>query len=284
MKPFNTLTVLQVLWKTVPVAVPESRINVQFPSLDYEYILMEPASVENYRPPLVVLIHGGPHSTIVADFQPYTAGFCMCGYAVLMVNYRGSLGFGQDSVNSLLGNIGRQDVDDVQSVAEQIVASGAVSGHKVVVIGGSHGGFLTVHAISQFPDFYCAAVARNPVVNVASMVGCTDIPDWSFTEVGLDFNPMVVPTAEMYGEMLKRSPLVNVDRIKTPLMLMIGGKDVRVPTSQGLELKRALEARNAPLRVMWYPDCNHPLSEVKPEADAFINIIKWSDDHIMTRR
>jgi len=273
------LLMLQVLWKTVPVAVPESRVNAKFPALDYEYILMEPVSAD--RPPLVVFIHGGPHTSFIADFQPYTAGLCMCGFAVLMVNYRGSLGFGQDSINSLLGNVGRQDVTDVQDVVEQIVTSGAVDKSKVAVIGGSHGGFLTLHAISQFPDFYRAAVARNPVVNISSMVGSTDIPDWSFTECGLDFNPAVVPTSEMYGEMLKRSPVVSADRIKTPLMLMIGAKDLRVPTSQGLELRKVLEAQNVPLRVLWYPDCSHPLSEVKSEADAFINIIKWFDDHIM---
>lgn len=275
--------VLQVTWKTVPVAVPESRVNPKFPAVDYEYILMEPASAENYRPPLLVWMHGGPHASFIADFQPYTAGVCMCGYAVLMVNYRGSIGFGQDSITSLLGNIGRQDVDDVQSVVEQVVASSTVDKDKSVIIGGSHGGFLALHAIGQFPDFYRAAVIRNPVVNIASMVGCTDIPDWAFTEAGLEFNPAVVATSEMYDEMLKRSPVVNVDRIKTPVMLMVGGKDRRVPTSQGLELKKALEARNAPLRVLWYPDCSHPLDEVKSEADGFINIIKWFDDHIISR-
>lgn len=274
---------LQVLWKVLPVAVPQTRINPKFPDLDYEYILLEPASAGDQHTPLVVCIHGGPHASFVADFQPYMAGLCMCGYTVLLVNYRGSLGFGQDSVNSLLGNIGCQDLGDVQDVAEQIVSSGAVDKDKVMVIGGSHGGFLALHAIGQFPDFYRAAVARNPVVNIASMVSCTDIPDWSFTETGLDFDPMFVPTSETYAEMLKRSPLVSVDRIKTPLLLMIGGKDIRVPTSQGLELKKALEARNAPLRVLWYPDCSHPLSEVKSEADAFINIIKWFDDHMITR-
>jgi len=274
---------LQVLWKTLPVSVPQSRLNPKFPALDYEYILLEPTSAENRRPPLAVVIHGGPHSCFTASFQLYMAGFCMCGYAVLMVNYRGSVGFGQDSINSLLGNIGRQDVNDVQDVVEQIVASGAVDKDKVVVVGGSHGGFLTLHAIGQFPNFYCAAVARNPVTNIASMVGCTDIPDWSYTEAGLEFDPKIVPTSHVYGEMLKRSPLINVDQIKIPLMLMIGGKDRRVPTSQGLELRRALEARNAPLRVLWYPDSDHPISEVKSEADSFINIIKWFDDHIITR-
>jgi acylaminoacyl-peptidase len=63
-------------------------------------------------------------------------------------------------------------------------------------------------------------------------------------------------------------------------MLMLGGKDLRVPPSQGLEMKKALEARHVPVRVLWYPDCSHPLSDVKSEADAFINIIKWFGEHI----
>jgi len=216
----------------------------------------------------------------VADFQPYTAGMCLLGYAVLMVNYRGSIGFGQDSVKSILGLIGRQDVDDVQSIVEQVMSSGVVDKEKVVLIGGSHGGFLTAHLIGQFPKFYRAAVARNPVINMATMVGVSDIPDWVFTECGLDFDPKTVATAEDYDTFLKRSPIINADKIETPLMLMIGGKDLRVPTSQGLEMRKALESRGVPVRTLWYPDCSHPLTDVKSEADAFINIIRWFSDHI----
>jgi len=268
------------MWKTVPVAVPESRVNPQFPALDYEYVLMEPVSAR--PPPLLVYIHGGPHSCCVAEFQAHTAGLCVCGYAVLMVNYRGSVGFGQHSVDSLPGNIGRQDVHDVQAVAEQVAASGAVDARRVVVMGGSHGGFLTLHCIAQSGRrFYRAAVARNPVVDVASMLGATDIPDWAYVESGMEFDARAVPTAEVYADMLKRSPLSGVDGIETPLLLLVGGQDRRVPASQGLQLGRALEARNLPLRVLWYPDCSHPLSDVRAEADGFINVVKWFDEHII---
>jgi acylaminoacyl-peptidase len=263
------------------MTVPETRVNPRYKSLDYEYILLEPQRKDQSPlPPLAVYIHGGPHGAFIASFELYMASLCLCGYSILLVNYRGSTGFGQDSIESLLGKIGRQDMDDVQSVAEQVASSGAVDKEKVVVIGGSHGGFLTAHAISQFPEFYRAAVARNPVINIASMVGVTDIPDWSFTEVGLQFDVKKLPSAEIYGEMLKKSPIVNVDRIKTPLLLLVGGKDLRVPPFQSLEMKKALDSRGLPVKMLWYPDCSHPITDVKSEADAFVNIVKWFNDHL----
>jgi len=269
----------QISWKTVPVDVPESRVHALYPGLDYEYLLLEPTGRDGEVLPLVVVNHGGPHSAFVASFERYFSALCLCGYVVLMVNYRGSTGFGQDSIESLLGGIGRQDVDDIQSIVEQFVKIGRVDKKKVVVIGGSHGGFLTTHLIGQFPDFYRAAVARNPVINVASMLGVSDLPDWTYTEVGLKFDSKLTPSVDVYNEMLKRSPIVNVDRISTPLLLMMGGKDKRVPNHQSLEMMRALAARGVEVKTLLYPECSHPLTETKSEADAFVNIIKWFADH-----
>ncbi|XP_010215255.1 PREDICTED: acylamino-acid-releasing enzyme, partial [Tinamus guttatus] len=109
------------------------------------------------------------------------------------VNYRGSLGFGQDSVDSLLGNVGTQDVQDVQLCVEQVLQEEALDSTRVALMGGSHGGFLACHLIGQFPDTYQACVVRNPVVNIASMVTTTDIPDWCLTETGLPYAPNAMP-------------------------------------------------------------------------------------------
>ncbi|XP_023253253.1 acylamino-acid-releasing enzyme-like, partial [Seriola lalandi dorsalis] len=95
-----------------------------------------------------------------------------------MVNYRGSTGFGQDSILSLIGQIGNQDVKDVQRAVLTVLQSDlTLDPKRLAVIGGSHGGFLSCHLVGQYPDFYRACAARNPVINAATLLGTSDIVD-----------------------------------------------------------------------------------------------------------
>ena len=85
---------------------------------------------------------------------------------MLLVNYRGSTGYGQDSIDSLPGDIGTQDVRDMQQAAETCMKQ--FNFLKAVVYGGSHGGFLSAHLVGQYPDYYTAAAIRNPVIQLES--------------------------------------------------------------------------------------------------------------------
>ncbi|CAH1784714.1 unnamed protein product [Owenia fusiformis] len=251
-----------------------------FSNLKYESILVTPTSESNVKPPLVVYPHGGPHSAIVCDFMLYIAGLCKCGYAVLLVNYRGSTGAGKDSIDSLPGNVGTQDVNDVQGAAEEIIKDGNFDKNRVVVMGGSHGGFLTGHLIGQHPKFYRAAVMRNPAINVASMLGSTDIPDWCFVEAGIEYNQSILAGVEDYKKMWERSPIKYVKDVTTPVMIMLGAIDLRVPPKQGHEYYRALKANNVEARMLVYEGNCHPINKVDAEADAFVNIVKWFTKHL----
>ena len=147
--------------------------------------------------------HGGPHSACHVGWSQTNAFLAANGFATLMVNYRGSTGFGDSALLSLLGKCGRQDVDDcVAALVAALTLDATPSGkggkggkdreeegeevaihsrtrsscrslldpQRVAVLGGSHGGFLTCHLMGQRPDLFAAGACRNPVVNLAAEV------------------------------------------------------------------------------------------------------------------
>uniref|UniRef100_A0A8D3DJJ8 acylaminoacyl-peptidase n=1 Tax=Scophthalmus maximus TaxID=52904 RepID=A0A8D3DJJ8_SCOMX len=222
----------------------------------------------------------GPHSVIVAEWRLSSSVLCRMGFAILLVNYRGSLGYGQDNILSLCGNVGNQDVKDVQFAVESVLKRGNFDTQKVAVSGGSHGGFLACHLIGQYPGFYKACVACNPVINLASMIGSTDIPDWCMSVIGNNYNMDCLPDPTVWEQMLSKSPIKHVAQVQTPVLLVLGEDDKRVPNKQGIEYYRALKAKQFPVRLLWYPGNNHALSKVDAESDGFMNTTLWIIQHL----
>uniref|UniRef100_A0A3Q1GB68 Acylamino-acid-releasing enzyme n=1 Tax=Acanthochromis polyacanthus TaxID=80966 RepID=A0A3Q1GB68_9TELE len=223
----------------------------------------------------------GPHSQSPAEWNFTTAGLVKLGLAVLMVNYRGSTGFGQDSILSLIGQIGNQDVKDVQrAVLTALQTHACLDPKRLAVIGGSHGGFLSCHLIGQYPDFYRACAVRNPVINAATLLGTSDIVDWRYTSAGFPFSYDQIPSAEALAAMLHKSPISHAAQIKAPVLLMLGGRDRRVSPHQGLELYKALKSRGSPVRLLWFPEDGHSLSRVDTQEDCFLNTVLWLNQHL----
>ncbi|NXG76872.1 ACPH enzyme, partial [Baryphthengus martii] len=270
-----------ISWGIRTLQPPPEQEHPQYGGLDFDAILLRPSKgTAAQKPPLVVMPHGGPHSVFTAGWMLYPAALCRMGFAVLLVNYRGSLGFGQHNVASLPGNVGTQDVRDVQLCVERVLQEESLDAGRVALVGGSHGGFLACHLLGQFPNTYHACVVRNPVVNIASMVTTTDIPDWCLTETGLPYSPNSLLDPDQWSEMLRKSPMCYVDRVRAPVLLMLGEDDRRVPPKQGLEYYRALKARGVPTRLLCYPGNNHALSGIEAEADGFMNMVLWLLKHL----
>jgi acylaminoacyl-peptidase len=253
-------------------------VNVKFPNVKFEAMLVKKDERNGF---LVVFPHGGPHSAFSCEFSPHVAILVSLGYAVLLVNYRGSTGYGQDGVDSLPGLIGTQDVSDMQQAAEFCMKK--YDFKKAVVYGGSHGGFLSTHLIGQFPDFYAAAAVRNPVTQLEAMRSLSDIPDWVITETfgKYDFDYKNDGTKENYEELMKKSPIRYIDDVKTPVLLLVGNIDLRVPASQSKEYYKGLIARGKTARLVVYKDDNHPLSKPQTTADCIINAVLWYEKYLI---
>ena len=159
---------------SIDVREPPQVTGVDF-DLPIQSVLLMPKAPEEGKPPLIVVPHGGPHSVSGTNYLHSYAFLCgHGGYAVLMVNYRGSTGFGQGGIQALPRRIGTLDVHDVVYVTKQVRDSGLIDPERIGICGGSHGGFVTAHCTSRYPDLFKVAAVRNPVVNIPSMTTATD--------------------------------------------------------------------------------------------------------------
>ena len=183
------------------------------------------------------------------------------------------MGQSQSRVRDLPGNIGRVDVGDVRAAVQEVRAR--LGNIPVALCGGSHGGFISAHLCAQFPqDNWAAVVLRNPVVNIALMVGTSDIPDWCWVEaLGEDAykGQLGLASPDALQEMFRCSPIAFVHQVVAPTLVHIGGSDRRVPPSQGNEWVRALRAQGVEVACRRYAKDGHAID--RPQSNA----LQWQD-------
>ncbi|XP_015730063.1 acylamino-acid-releasing enzyme [Coturnix japonica] len=271
----DTPPVPGITWKTLTVQQSSAPHNPQ----PFEALLLSPMG-GNTPHPLVVCPHGGPHAVFDARWRPSMAALCRLGFAVLLVNYRGSLGFGQASIECLQSRVGEQDVADTQLAVEQVLRCEPLDPHRVALLAGSHGAFIALHLLTRHPEHYRACALRNPVSNLPALLGTSDIPDWRYTSLGLPYSFQRVPRVEDLVVMLQRSPIIQAPQVRAPVLLCVGARDRRVSPTQALELYRVLRAGGVPTRLLWYPEGGHALTGVETEADVFGNCARWLLQHL----
>ncbi len=156
-------------------AVPSDALSncepISWPTADGEtaYGLYYPPASDRFtgsgRPPLIVIVHGGPTSQVKAGWSPQAQFFATRGYAVLLVNYRGSTGYGRSYMLRLRGNWGVCDVEDSVSGAQYLADSGTVDPDRTVIMGGSAGGFTVLQTMIDQPEVFAAGICLYGVAN-----------------------------------------------------------------------------------------------------------------------
>ncbi len=205
--------------------------------------------------PLILYIHGGPHSMYGVgmnfEFQNHAAE----GYVVLYTNPRGSTGYGQEFGNAINNNYPGEDYNDLMNGVDTVVKRGYIDERNLFVCGGSGGGVLTTWIVGH-TDRFAAAVAMKPVINWYSFIGTTDSADWYYNFKKLPW--------EDPEEHLRRSPITYVGNVKTPTMLMTGELDLRTPMEQTEQFYRALKMRKVDTVMVRIADEYHPFNSVPP--------------------
>ncbi|MFC1996911.1 prolyl oligopeptidase family serine peptidase [Chloroflexota bacterium] len=226
-------------------------------------------------PPLMVLIHGGPTSQRGASFDGQAQFFASRGWAVLQVNYRGSTGYGRAYRDQLKNNWGIYDVEDAISGAKSLVEDGQVDEDKLVIMGGSAGGFTVLKTMEDFPGFFKAGVNLFGVANQFTLVADTHKFEERYSELLLGKLP---DAAEIYRE---RSPIFFTNKIKDPIIIFQGEDDRVVPKNQSDEIVAALRRSNVPHEYHLYPGEGHGFRKTETIEQFYTTLVKFLKTHVI---
>ncbi|HEX7973958.1 MAG TPA: S9 family peptidase [Anaerolineales bacterium] len=209
------------------------------------------------KPPLVIHVHGGPTSQVRSGFNPQAQFFATRGYAYLEVNFRGSTGYGREYQDALSGNWGVYDVQDAVSGGRALAGQGRVDPGRLVIIGGSAGGFTVLKALEDYSGFFKAGICLYGVSNQFSLAADTHKFEARYSDQLLGPLP---EAAELYRE---RSPIFFADRISDPIAVFQGEIDPVVPRSQSDEIVAVLQRRGVPHIYHVYPGEGHGFRKVE---------------------
>jgi dipeptidyl aminopeptidase/acylaminoacyl peptidase len=228
----------------------------------------------NGQHPAIVYVHGGPTAQTMNTFNRFVQYMVNQGYLVIAPNYRGSTGYGKEFQQANLFDMGGGDLQDVLAAADWIKQTGYVDPKKLILMGGSYGGYMTMMGVTKAPEVWAAGVPIVPFVN------------W-FTEI--EHEDPVLQQSDMatMGDLVKnkalyedRSPINFVDRIKAPLYLLAGGNDPRCPKEEAQQVVAAIKKRGGVVEYKVYENEGHGFAKVENQIDAYERIADFLKAHV----
>lgn len=231
----------------------------------------------NKKYPLILNIHGGPHAAYGYIFDHEFQWMAAKGYVVVYPNPRGSTSYGQNFGNIIQYTYPGDDHLDLMAAVDEVIKRGYIDEKKLGITGGSGGGVLTNNAVTKTNRF-AAAVSQRDI---------SDWANWWYTADFAQFQPSWFKGApfEDVDGFRKRSSITDVEKIKTPMMFILGEADYRTPPAAGgEELFRALKYRKVPTVMVRFPNANHDLSRSgNPwhRVERLQHIVGWFDKWLM---
>jgi dipeptidyl aminopeptidase/acylaminoacyl peptidase len=250
---------------------------IHYPSFDGREIpawFFKPKDAGSDPMPVIVIVHGGPEAQFQPNYNLIAQYFLQHGYAVLGPNVRGSTGYGK--AYSHLDDVEKRmdSVADLAHAALWLRQQPDIDGSRLVVYGGSYGGFMVLAALTTNPDLWAAGV---DIVGISNLV--------TFLENTSDYR-RAYREAE-YGSLSRDrefmeqiSPLHHVDQIVAPLLIIHGANDPRVPLGEAKQMVTALKERKVPVELLVYKDEGHGLVKLKNKLVAYPRMVEFLDEHL----
>jgi len=239
-----------------------------------------PVGIDPSGLPLVLLVHGGPWTRDAWGFSPAVQLFANRGYAVLQVDFRGSTGYGKAHARAAIGEFAGKMHDDLIDAVDWAVAQGYADPDRVAIVGGSYGGYAALVGAAFTPDRFAAAV---------DVVGISDLANYlrtqpEFVRPGLVNNwyryvgDPEVPEQE--ADMLARSPITRIDRIRTPLLVAQGANDPLVVQAESDNIVESLRARGVDVEYLLFHDEGHGFVNPENQITLFSAAVRFLAQHL----
>jgi dipeptidyl aminopeptidase/acylaminoacyl peptidase len=234
--------------------------------------LVKPA---NYRPdrkyPVAFLIHGGPHGSFgnAWSYRWNPQVWAGMGYAVVMVDFHGSSGYGEAFAKSIVGHWGDRPLDDLQKGwAYALSRYGFLDGDRACALGGSYGGFMVAWIAGNWAKPWKCLVDHDGVFDIRLMSYSTDIP--GFQQAQNDAPSWLQPDA-----VERFNPVDHVAEWTRPILIVHGGRDDRVPLDQGMGAYGAAQLRHVPSQLLYFPDENHLVLKPQNSVEWYATVEAW---------
>lgn len=224
--------------------------------------------------PVVFEIHGGPEGQEWPVYSPLIAYLVNEGFVVVAPNVRGSTGYGKryhhlDDVEKRLDSI-----RDVAALAEHLIAGGVATRGKMAIMGASYGGFMTLSGITEFPNLFAAAIDEVGMSNLETFLENT--AEYRRAHRESEYGSLARDRATLR----RVSPIHKADLIVTPLMVVHGANDPRVPVGEAEQIVASLKKRGIAVQFLCYPDEGHGLSKLKNKLDCYPQAAAFLKKHL----
>ena len=224
--------------------------------------------------PVIVSVHGGPEGQEQPGFSSIYQYFLSHGYAILAPNVRGSTGYGKTYTH--LDDVRKREdsVKDLAAAVEWLKTSGGADPRHVAVMGGSYGGYMTLAAVTLYPDLWAAAVDTVGIANFESFLKNTSGYRRKLREV--EYGSL----ANDLDFLRSISPLAKVERVKSPLMIIAGKNDPRVPYTEAEQMVKALRDRNAVIEYKLFEDEGHGVAKLSNRLIVYPLMVNFLDRYM----
>ncbi len=243
-----------------------------------------PVGVEPAELPMVLLVHGGPWFRDAWGFNTTVQLLANRGYAVLQVNFRGSVGYGKAHTRAAIGEFAGAMHDDLVDAVDWAVEQGYADRQRVGIFGGSYGGYAALVGVTFTPDVFAAAIDYVGISNLATFM--QTLPPFAKPQIVNNWYRYVGdpddPAQE--ADMLARSPISRVDAIRTPLMVAQGANDVRVVKAESDNIVEALRARGVEVEYMVKDDEGHGFLNPENQIDLYRTAERFLARHLGGRQ